>query len=698
MFQTSPGINVSEVDLTAGAQQVSVSDAAFAGPFVWGPALQVMDIGSEDELVRTFGKPDSSNFEHWFSAQSFLAYSQLLHVVRAVSGEALNATVDAVALTGTVDNPGNNSTTWTANGFSASLLVAGQSILINAVPFTVASVTSNTEFETVEESADPVADADIDKFGVLVTNPVAYDADFLNSVTGYGAWVAKYAGELGNSLKVAVCASNAAFSSAGAGNVAFSAGNTTVTGTGTSFTSALAVGDFITAGGVKLQVASLTNATSLQVSSAPTRNVATTNTWSRTWQYASLFDRAPKTSSYASTRGGANDEMHVVVVDVNGLFTGTPGTVLERYAYLSKASDAKNVNGDANYYVSVLNKQSLYIFWGNEAPATSDTNWGGVALNHTFGADALPNVAVLQGGQASNETMTDGDKETAFDIFKNKDTIDLSLVITGPASAALAAYVIQNICEVRQDCVAYVSPTKDAVVNNPGQEVTSILAFRDQLPSTSFGFLDSGWKYQFDKYNDVNRWIPLNGDMAGIAARSDASSDPWFSPAGFVRGTVKNVIKLAWSPNQLQRDDLYKVGVNSVVGFPGAGTVLFGDKTLLDRPSAFDRINVRRLFIVLEKTIARLSRAQLFEFNDEFTRAQFRNIVEPFLRDVKSRRGVTDYRVICDDTNNTPTVIQENSFVGDIFVKPAYSINFIQLNFVAVASGVSFQEITGSAQ
>ena len=687
-FQVSPGINVSEVDQTAGAQQVSVSDAAFAGPFVWGPALQVMDIGSEDELVHTFGKPDGSNYEHWFSAQSFLAYSQLLHVVRAVSGEALNATVSAAALTGEASNPGNNSTTWTANGFSASLLVAGQSILINAVPFTVASVTSNTVFETVEESATAVT-GDVDKFGVLVTNPVAYEQDFLNLVSGYGSWVAKYAGELGNSLKVAVCASNAAFASAGAGNVVFTAGNTVVTGTGTSFATALVVGDFITAGGIKLQVNSITNATSLIVSSAPTRNVATTNSWSRTWQYASLFDRAPKTSSYASTRGGSNDELHAVVVDVNGLFTGTPGTVLERFAFLSKASDAKNVNGDANYYVSVLNKQSQYVFWGNEAPATVATNWGSVALNNTFGADVLPNVAVLSGGQAGNDTITDGDKETAFDIFKNVDTIDISLLITGPASAALAAYVIQNIAELRADCVAFVSPTKDAVVNNPGQEVVSILAFRDQLPSTSYGFLDSGWKYQFDKYNDVNRWVPLNGDIAGIAARSDSATDPWFSPAGFTRGNVKNVSKLAWSPTQLQRDDL---------AFPGAGTVLYGDKTLLDRPSAFDRINVRRLFIVLEKTISRLARASLFEFNDEFTRAQFRNIVEPYLRDVKSRRGVTDYRVICDDTNNTPTVIQENSFVGDIYVKPAYSINFIQLNFVAVASGVSFQEVTGTAQ
>jgi phage tail sheath protein FI len=232
-------------------------------------------------------------------------------------------------------------------------------------------------------------------------------------------------------------------------------------------------------------------------------------------------------------------------------------------------------------------------------------------------------------------------------------------------------------------------------VNNVGDEVTDLTTFRNSLPSSSYGICDSGWKYTYDKYNDKYRWVPLNGDMAGIASRSDTTNDPWFSPAGFTRGNVKNVVKLAWNPKQLDRDEIYKIGINPVVSFPSQGVVLYGDKTLLDRPSAFDRINVRRLFIVLEKTIARLARTQLFEFNDEFTRSQFRNIVEPYLRDVKARRGVVDYRVICDESNNPPEVIEQNRFVGDIFVKPARAINFIQLNFVAVRSGVSFQEVTG---
>jgi hypothetical protein len=706
-FQVSPGINVSEVDLTAGAQQVSVSDAAFAGPFAWGPALQVMDIGSEDDLVRVFGKPDSTIYEHWYSAQSFLAYSNLLHAVRAVSEGALNATSGYRALPGSVDNAGNNVFDWTADGNSAFTtvgLVVGESILIGGDAFTVNSIVSNTEFTTTTDGgANAVSAATVDVFGALIKNQTEYDANWASGVAFAvdantpGSWAAKYPGELGNSLKVSVCDSANAFSSTPAGAISLTAGSNTVTGNGTSFQTTVVVGDTLKVGGLTLVVSSIVSNTSLRTGAAASKNVAETSSWTRSWQYASLFDGAPKTSAYASSRGGSLDEVHVVVVDEDGLFTGVPGTVLERYPFLSKASDAKNVNGDPNYYVTVVNAQSKYVWWTQTASANT-ANWGSVAASHTFGVSALAQTVSLKGGQTDNENMTDGDKEVAFDLFKNKDVVDISLIITGPASASLASYVIQNIAEVRKDCVAFVSPNKSDVVNNSGQEVSAITAHRNQLPSTSYGFLDSGWKWTFDKYNDVNRWVPLNGDIAGIAARSDSATDPWFSPAGFTRGNVKNVIKLAWNPIQVERDDLYKIGVNAVVAFPGAGTVLFGDKTLLDRPSAFDRINVRRLFIVLEKTVSRLSRASLFEFNDDFTRSQFRNAIEPYLRDVKSRRGVTDYRVICDDTNNTAEVIQSNSFVGDIFVKPAYSINFIQLNFTAVPGGVSFQEVTGQVQ
>jgi phage tail sheath protein FI len=288
----------------------------------------------------------------------------------------------------------------------------------------------------------------------------------------------------------------------------------------------------------------------------------------------------------------------------------------------------------------------------------------------------------------------------AYDLFASAEEVDVSLVLQGKAvgsanNAQLANYIIDNICESRKDCVAFISPAKDDVVSAAGIETTSMVGFRNASRSTSYAVLDSGYKYQYDKYNDVYRWIPLNGDVAGLAVRTDETRDPWWSPAGFNRGQIKNIIKLAYNPDKANRDILYKANINPVVTFPGQGTVLYGDKTMLTKPSAFDRINVRRLFIVLEKAIATAAKYTLFEFNDEFTRAQFKNLVEPFLRDVQGRRGIYDFKVVCDSTNNTGEVIDRNEFVGDIYIKPARSINFIQLNFVAVRTGVEFSEVVG---
>jgi phage tail sheath protein FI len=710
-FQVSPGVNFSEVDLTAGAQQVSVSDAAFAGPFNWGPALEARNIGSEDDLVRVFGKPDDVIAPYWFSAQSFLAYSNLLHVVRSMPVAALNATDSGKALVGTVDSgvDGNHSnlyqwTTTTASGFLTTNLVVGQKVVITdgntatVATFTVASIGDNTHFATVEASAIIVDAGVVEAFGIQVPNQTDYEQNWQTGTTGYGAWVGKYLGELGNSIKVSVCPSANAFANEPIGTLTVVAGNTAIVGSASAnFVGTLIVGDVLTlASGQKVGIVSITNATHLVVNTAVLANATiTTTNWSREWEFASLFDGAPGTSGYASARNGSKDEAHITVQDAGGLFSGTPGTVLERFPFVSKASDAKDSNGEVNYYASVVNTRSQYVWW-LEAPGTNTSNWANVASGLTFGGDVLPSTVTLSGGQAASSLLTDAEQETAYDLYKNTDQIDISLVISGPASAALGSYIIQNICESRMDCVAFVSPTQAAVVNNVGQEVADITVFRNSLPSSSYGFLDSGWKYTFDKYNAKSRWVPLNGDMAGLAARSDSTADPWFSPAGVNRGNVKNVQKLAWNPKQLDRDDLYKIGVNSVVAFPGQGTILYGDKTLLSRPSAFDRINVRRLFIILEKTISRLAKSSLFEFNDDFTRSQFRNAVEPYLRDVKARRGVVDYRVICDTTNNTNAVVEQNRFVGDIYVKPSRSINFIQLNFVAVPSGVSFQEVTGS--
>ena len=697
-FQVSPGINVSELDLTAGAQQVSVSDAAFAGPFQWGPALDPQGIASEDELVRTFGKPDDTIASFWFAAQSFLAYSSLLHAVRALSTGALNATANAKTIPGAVTSTNSNVVfVGTNTAFvTTGLLVPGQRIKIGNTAYTVNAIVNTSAFSVTSAPAANVTANAVQAYGMLVKNSDHYTVSYQGGVSGYGPWVAKWAGEMGSSLKVSVCPSGAAFlSSNTTGTISLTAGANTVTGVGTAFDTELVVGDSIVVSGTAYPVASIANSVAMTIASAALKSTsATVGTWQRRWEYASLFDGAPGTSQYVSTRGGLNDEMHIVVVDTGGTFTGTAGTVLERFAFLSKATGAKNSNGENNYYADVINRQSQYVWWLDVAGSTT-TNWGGIASS-TFGADLRPTTSTLVGGQTDNANITDADLELGYDLFKNADVIDVSLIITGPASASLASYIIQNICETRSDAVAFVSPTKASVVNNIGSEVSAITSFRNSLPNSSYAFLDSGWKYAYDKFNDKFRWVPLNGDMAGIAARSDSATDPWYSFAGMTRGNVKNVAKLAWNPTQINRDDLYKIGVNAVVTFPGQGVFLYGDKTLLARPSAFDRINVRRLFIILEKTVARLARTQLFEFNDEFTRSQFRNVVEPYLRDVKSRRGIVDYRVICDDSNNTSEVVEQNRFVGDIYVKPARAINFIQLNFVAVRSGVSFQEVTGA--
>ena len=421
-------------------------------------------------------------------------------------------------------------------------------------------------------------------------------------------------------------------------------------------------------------------------------SIADANTYTG-WTYSTQFTSAPGTSTYVANKGGSLDEVHVIVVDEDGLFSGTRGTVLEKFGFVSKASDAKDDSGNANYYKQVLQSKSRYIHWmSHPTTIATGTSWG-VTANNTAFANLTANVTVSLSGGVDG-TITTANVITAYDSFDPAESVDIALVVSGPASQTVADSLI-SMAETRKDCVVFLSPEKADCVDNAGSETTDIRAYRDTLTSTSYAVLDSNWKYQYDKYNDVYRWVPLNGDVAGLCARTDLERDPWFSPGGLNRGIIKNSIKLAWNPTKTNRDDLYVKGINPIVTFQGEGTVLFGDKTLLSKPSAFDRINVRRLFIVLEKAIARAARFSMFEFNDQFTRAQFVALVEPFLRDVQGRRGITDFRVVCDETNNTGEVIDRNEFIGDIYIKPARSINFIQLNFVAVRTGVSFDEVVG---
>lgn len=418
--------------------------------------------------------------------------------------------------------------------------------------------------------------------------------------------------------------------------------------------------------------------------------------------YNQLFDRAPGTTAFAEDRGVSDDELHVVIFDTTGRWTGSPGTVLERFAGLSQAKDARQSDGTNNYYVDVINNRSQYVWVG--APSSELTNSGesvfsdNLGSGGSFATSATPEEYTLEGGSDGSQPDTSFSELTeAYDLFANAEFTDIGIIIgteAGSDDVSLANALIA-IAESRKDCVACVSPrvsrTTDAL--DPTSEVKD---WADQITSSSYGILDSSALFVFDKFNDKFRFIVASGSVAGLLANTDQVSEPWFSPAGFSRGQLRGVTRLAFNPDRSQRDTLYQARVNPIVAFPGEGIVLFGDKTAQATATAFDRINVRRLFITLEKAISTAAQTQLFEINDQFTRAQFRNLVEPFLREVQGRRGVTDFNVVCDDTNNTPEVIDTNRFVADIFIKPVRSINFIRLNFVAVRTGVEFSEIAGN--
>jgi len=809
-FQISPGVNFSEIDLTTIVPAVGTTAGAFVGPFQWGPLNEIVQVDSEITLANEFGKPNADVFTQWFTAKNFLDYANNLNVVRVAGANAKNSTSDGS--------------------------------------------------------------------GVLISNQTDYDTNFASGTAAKGNWAGKYPGILGNGIIVSM---------ADAGNYG-------------------------------------------------------------TWAYKRFFTSVPGTSNYVSLKGGSNDELHVIVIDGSGLWTGTPGSVLETFPFVSKASDATNDDGTSNYYANVVNRQSSYIWWLDLPVTTPLDNWGVASIvggsptvfdvldtvvvfsslisgtdytvgetvsvfsvpvsslvlggsgnvgyetvptltidapeapgvratghavlsstgtvkhitinnpgsgytdnSYTVNISGTPGTAtatvVVSGGMVSSAVVlsagsgftgssttsnsafdesglgagtdldlsytigytvasvvldtpgsgyesaphvgvsggtpttpavvtatvsltgtpvksatvlswnsgsktlrvapslgsafdhtdddiigatsttsgiatsvtsivdtdnlngavdanalgtgathtTDGELFNGYDLFANADTIDISLILTANYSQDVVEHAIQNIAEERLDCVAFLSPQFSDVVNNAGFEAASVVATRNTYASSSYAFMDANWMYMYDKYNDVFRWVPCNGGVAGLAVATDQTKDPWWSFAGLNRGILKNVVKLAWNPSRSFRDTLYAAGVNPIVSFPGEGPVLFGDKTMLSKPSAFDRINVRRLFIVLEKSISTAAKFQLFEFNDAFTQAQFVSMVEPFLRDVEGRRGITDFKVVCDSTNNTPQVVDSNQFVGDIYIKPARSINFIQLNFVAVATGVDFTEVVG---
>ena len=673
----SPGVQVKEKDLTNSVRSEPTSIGATAITGTWGPMNEVITVNDETQLVNIFGKPDDGNFEYWFTAANFLAYTNTLRIVRMQQTGSLNAGV------------------------------AGTFVLIP----------NTTSWLSGDGTQGPFADGSAD----------------------CGIVAARYPGVKGNSLKVSFCWDAAGYYGKAVTTTAVNgaAGDQTFTVVNGAL---LNVNDIITIGndtgnvtnvavevaekGQKYKVLAInthvltierypsSNAVGLKTAVAGATNAVDVN---RYWQYFDQFDKAPGTSTWLTdiqkdrVTGTGNDELHAIVVDADGLLTGTANTILEKWESVSKGKGAVTDSGDNNYYVDALYLGSEWIYWMDfPAGATGSTGpWGAVpTVTYTCNtATTSPESATLAGGApATTIAPTDGQRSDAFDRFEDPDTVDFNLLMTGPASvdgATATTLAINNIdiVEKRKDSVVFISPYKQSVVNvvNGYTQTGNLKTYFDSLPSSSYAVFDSGYKKMYDKYNDVFRWVPLNADIAGSCARTDAVEDPWWSPAGLSRGQIRGSIELALNPTQGERDILYRARINPVVTFAGEGTVLWGDKTALAQNSAFSRINVRRLFITIEEAIAKAARTVLFEFNDTFTREQFLGMVNPYMRDVQARRGVTDFLVVCDETNNTGQVIDNNEFRADIYVKPARSINFITLTFIATRTDVSFSEVVGRA-
>ena len=668
-FQVSPGVEVKEVDLTNIVPAVSTTIGAVCGPFEKGPVSEITSISSEKQLVEVFGKPNANNFEYFFTAANFLQYSNSLRVVRTES---------------TLKNASSGGS------------------------------------------------------GILIRNTLHYQESFADGQGTHGTWSARTAGIHANGIKIDICDKNnfSEMSNKQVNDASASAAEATITMD--AFDAAdFAVGEVIEfysdAGGTvfatgheaqKYEITAVdTSAETITLrqlddpaGSGLIADLADDSYVKRYWRFSDLFDTAPGTSEFATARGVLDDEIHIVVYDSSGRQTGFDNdvagerlnSVLETFAFVSKHPEASTPQGNSNFYPDVIYRDSKFVYWGDHPTAAIDASgdWGqplssdlsvqgSSAFNKlTTGVENVDRSTLANG--TDDYAVTDGEQLTAYGRFDDGEAVDVNLIMAAKASSTLATNLV-TIVEKRKDALVFISPERSDVVGvaDSNTQTTNVKNFFDLLPSTSFAVFDSGYKYQYDRFNDVYRYVPLNGDIAGVTAFTESVADAFFSPAGFTRGQIRGAVKLAYEPNKDQRDTLYKARINPVNSFPGQGTVLFGDKTALAKPSAFDRINVRRLFIILEKAIATAAKFQLFEFNDEFTRAQFKNLVEPFLREIQGRRGITDFKVDADESNNTGEVIDRNEFVADIFVKPTRSINFITLNFVAVRTGVAFTEIGG---
>ena len=741
--QSSPGVVVQERDLTTITTLTTANTGVIAAPFELGPVEEIKNIGTERELVATFGEPNEYNYEYWYTAAQFLSYGGLLKAVRTDSSALKNAvnTGTAVKIKNLQDYEttylnGTNTWKWAARtpgtkGNSIGIFITDAGADQIAVVPAPGSGNDHRFVSGEALSATSGAAGKVFKYSILLT---------VGSVVGsFAAGSTATISISGSAQTVDVLAYDADNGKIEIGIP--SGGITGIIATGQTITQGSNTAD-ISASGIERRVyiakdkgsidfaaadsIADTNSTAVSISSVRVEYDEREYLPSQKW--VNVAPR-PGTSSFATANGGFRDEMHILVIDVDGKITGNAGTLLERYIGVSKASDSKSSVGEANYYVEVIQQKSEYIYWGEHETGLfdvdSDSGVFGGASTVSFdlflssaGSTDYPAGATTVGSKGNatyyyrlesgadyaigsgEYTVAQGDVTTAYGLLEDPESQTIDFILTGPSGADDAAALAKitalvSIVEERRDCMLFVSPRRGNLigVSSAATQTDNLIAFFDQLPSSNYMVFDSGYKYIYDKYNDVYRYVPCNGDIAGLCLQTTEVSEPWFSPAGFQRGVIRNAIKLAYTPNKTQRDRLYSARVNPIVSFPGQGIVLFGDKTAQGFASAFDRINVRRLFLTIERVISGAAKAQLFEQNDETQRGFFLNIVEPYLRDVQGRRGVTDFLVKCDESNNPPESVDRGEFNAEIYVKPTRTINYITLTFVATRTGVAFTEV-----
>jgi len=636
-FSVSPSVIVREVDASAAVPAIATPPAAIAGVFRWGPVGETVLVSSENELVARFGTPTNDNYETFFVAADYLSYANALYVARVDNG-AVKASAS--------DTSSANTQLHTFGAFDAKYPGAlGNSLEVGYV--------KSDKFES-----DVIAVGDVSASKLTGNTQISQTLDFNATQVVFEVVPASALDSNEFEVDDIITIGNDSVGYQDIPVTSFTEATLASDGTPTANTSLIVSHQYTIGLGNSYRLAeSDLNKLSLN----------------RKWKYHSLFGRAPQSGNY-----------HVIVIDEDGDISGETGAALELYEDVSTTSTANLSDGSTNYYKDVILNKSSWVEVANtthfEASAQSST-YESLALGTDGTSESATTLGPLAGG---------------YDLFKNSNEIDVSFVLQGKGdnSGNLANYIISNIADYRKDAVAFISPSKEAVVdeNKTNTKLSNVIAYRNALQNSSYFFMDSGYKYRYDKYNDVYRYVPLNGDTAGLASRVE----PFESPAGFRKGVIKNVVKLAFNPNKAQRDQLYSKDINPVMSQVGQGIVLFGDKTGLGLPSAFDRLNVRRLFISVEKAIANAAQSFLFELNDEFSQTQFKNIVEPFLREIQGRRGIIDFRVIADASVNTPAVVDQGKFKANIFIKPARSINVIELTFVATRSGIEFEEIVGS--